>query len=236
MLFAYALLPNLSEGGDRNISLLSTIFLMPSLGNTSLSVAWTLIHEIIFYLVFLTFFISSKLFYGALVFWALLILIALKFPPELAWYNFLLRELNIEFMMGVFSVKAISWIQHKSVALFSILLGILLAGTAAYLLSTGHHHIFRLLFALGMALLIIGCVFLEQGNSFKWPSIFLILGNASFSIYLIHDPFLSISQRFFSKMDVSWPLALVFGIAAAVLAGVLYYFLVERKIGLGVVL
>ncbi|MEQ9021248.1 MAG: acyltransferase family protein, partial [Pseudomonadales bacterium] len=59
MFLSYVLFPALSEG-ERNIGIFPTFFLIPSEGRPALSVAWTLIHEIIFYAFFSVFFFMGK--------------------------------------------------------------------------------------------------------------------------------------------------------------------------------
>lgn len=56
LLIAYTLMPNLSHS-DREISILSSLFLVPTQGSPALSVSWTLMHELLFYILFLCFFL-----------------------------------------------------------------------------------------------------------------------------------------------------------------------------------
>ena len=57
-----------------------------------------------------------------------------------------------------------------------------------------------------------------------------MLGNASFSIYLVHNPFLSLSQRLFAHFEFAYLPALLAGSLMASLAGLIYYFTYERVI------
>lgn len=86
----------------------------------------------------------------------------------------------------------------------------------------------RLFFVLGLALVIIGFAFYERITSLAWPAALLLLGNASFSIYLIHNPLLSVTQRLAAQLQFDVVTALVMGIALSLLAGFAYYRLVER--------
>lgn len=228
MLLAYHFLPNFSEGVDKNISLLSTFFLLPSNGHSSLSVAWTLIHEILFYFMFLSFFKSERFFFCIIFFWVILIILS-QFFELLPWVSIVLSKFNLEFIFGVISVKAIFYLKSKEMAYASILLGVLFAFFSASLLDNGSMNL-RLLFSLGMAFIIIGVVYLEISSPLNFPIIFMIFGNASFSIYLIHNPFLSLTQRVLSSLSVSWFIALALGIILSVSIGVLYYFVVEKNL------
>jgi peptidoglycan/LPS O-acetylase OafA/YrhL len=54
------------------------------------------------------------------------------------------------------------------------------------------------------------------------------MGNASYSIYLVHNPLLSVTQRLADRLALGWLAALVFGVVISVLAGLAYYRLIER--------
>ncbi len=56
----YATMPGFSASGGREYSLLSSLLLLPADGPPALSVAWTLVHELMFYAVFLLFFVSRR--------------------------------------------------------------------------------------------------------------------------------------------------------------------------------
>ena len=82
MLLSYRIFPSLSQG-DRDISVVKSIFLLPVPGFTALAVARTLVYEIFFYTVFITFFFSTRLFYGLLLLWALMIGVAGRSMPAI---------------------------------------------------------------------------------------------------------------------------------------------------------
>lgn len=83
----YFVFPSMSES-SREISLVSSILLLPAEGKPVLSVAWTLIHELIFYSVFLLYFISSKIFYVFLTMWLLMIVAFQFINIESGWYSY----------------------------------------------------------------------------------------------------------------------------------------------------
>jgi peptidoglycan/LPS O-acetylase OafA/YrhL len=58
----------------------------------------------------------------------------------------------------------------------------------------------------------------------------VLLGDASYSIYLIHNPLLSITSRIAGKFHnfASWGLGMLVGVAASVVIGVLYHLFLER--------
>lgn len=69
MIALYAVMPGFSASGGRDFSLVSSLLLLPANQPPALTVAWTLVHEIQFYAVFLLFFISGRLLTVFLVLW-----------------------------------------------------------------------------------------------------------------------------------------------------------------------
>jgi len=62
MLGLYAALPGLSASGGREFSYVSSVLLLPADLPPALSVAWTLVHELMFYAVFMLWFVSRRAF------------------------------------------------------------------------------------------------------------------------------------------------------------------------------
>ncbi len=69
MIALYAALPGFSASGEREFSWVSSLFLLPADQPPALSVAWTLVHEMQFYTVFLLFFLSRRLLVAGLLLW-----------------------------------------------------------------------------------------------------------------------------------------------------------------------
>jgi hypothetical protein len=228
LLVLYAAMPGFSDAGGRDYSLLSSLLLVPADLPPALSVAWTLVHEIQFYAVFLLFYLSRRFFLGFLFFWALAILLSnLTFTPT-GWSRYPLSLLNIEFMFGVLA----AWVVKRSSSEISpstcLAAGTAVSLGALILMNPGSTPFLRLVLALGLTLLVVGFAFLERSRTLAWPALLMILGNASYSIYLIHNPLLSITQRLAGKLEFGWLIALGFGVVMATLAGLAYYKLFER--------
>lgn len=102
MVALYTLLPGVSASGGREYSLLSSLLLLPADKPPALSVAWTLIHELMFYIVFLTYFFSRRALFFTLFLWACAILFAEIFHVGVVgWCKYLFSVVNLEFMLGV---------------------------------------------------------------------------------------------------------------------------------------
>ena len=86
------------------------------------------------------------------------------------------------------------------------------------------------MFALGLGLLMLGFAMHERQRPMAWPALMLALGNASYSIYLVHNPLLSLTQRLAGKFELNWVFGLLLGMCISVLCGYLYFQLVERPV------
>ena len=76
----------------------------------------------------------------------------------------------------------------------------------------------------------LGLALRERAQPIAWPALLLALGNASYSVYLLHSPLLSMTQRVAGKLAMGWPLGLLAGVVVSVGCGYLYYLAVERPV------
>lgn len=222
----YYMMPGLSESGGREFSLLSSLFLLPADNPPALNVAWTLVHELLFYFVFLTFFLSGKLFAITLLLWGGGILFANIFESSTGWLRYPLSSLNVDFMMGVLSAWYVRSCDPKLNPRVFIIAGLVLS--SGILMMIADSQVFQLVFAFGLALIIVGYALIERSASLVWPSMLLLIGNDSYSIYLIHAPLLSVTQRWVGKFDINSAVGMFFGVAVSLLIGITYFSLVER--------
>lgn len=230
LLGLYAALPALSASGGREFSVLSSVLLLPADRPPALSVAWTLVHELMFYGVFMLWFVSRRAFWGGVAVWAAAIALTYAAGGATGWLRYPLGMLNVEFMLGVLAAVA-----YRR-GLLAQQAGMLIAGggslacamlVALYAELVGGEA--RLALALGLGVLMLGLAMRERRQSIAWPGLLLALGNASYSIYLVHNPLLSATQRVAGKVGLGWPVGLMAGVVVSVGCGYLYYVAVERR-------
>jgi|CXWL01.1.fsa_nt_gi peptidoglycan/LPS O-acetylase OafA/YrhL len=227
MLLLYAALPGFSESGGRDYSLLSSLFLLPADLPPALSVAWTLVHEIQFYAIFLLFYLSGRLLISFLLLWASVILFAnLTFVPS-GWASYPLSLMNIEFMFGVLAAWIVKGSKLRIPPSIWMAAGTALSLAMLAYMQPNNLPSTRLVFAFGLALVVVGFALLERNQILPWPTILLLLGNASYSIYLIHNPLLSLTQRLAGRFEFDWLMALMGGVVISILVGLIYYKLIE---------
>lgn len=229
LLGLYAVLPNQSASGGREFSYLSSVLLIPAEEPPALSVAWTLVHELMFYVLFTLWFVSRRAFWSALVAWIIAIVVAQAMGGATGWLRYPLSLLNVEFMLGVFAAMAYGQGRFRSHARTMVAGGGMLA---CVMLAAFHQGLTspaaRLALAFGLGVMMLGLANRERQRSIPWPPLLLALGNASYSIYLFHNPLLSLTQRVAGRGDMSWPAGLFWGVTASAVCGYLYFLWIEH--------
>jgi exopolysaccharide production protein ExoZ len=223
MLLLYAALPGVSQGDRSSVSVVSSLTLMPSNLPPALSVAWTLVHEMLFYALFSVLFLSRRLLLVLLILWSAGIAVTAASGVELSRLaGYFLSPLNLCFVLGV----AVSWATRKGVgnrlALLVGVAGFLMVGSQAVSAESPN----RVLVALGFA----GLVAAARA---PWPMavspgrFLLLLGAASYSIYLVQNIAISVLVRLARR--VGDPVTcLVLVALGGLLLGILYHLLYEK--------
>lgn len=197
----------------------------------ALSVAWTLIHEVMFYMIFCLFFISNRLFIFFVVGWVLAIcgtawLVGeADFSPFLA---LLLSPINLEFVFGIGVAYLARGVSNRFASILIFLGGFIFV----LLLLWPFAMECRVLFGLPFSALVLGAVLLERQGKLGLPRWMVLMGDASYSIYLIHNPLVSLTSRLVGRLHgfASWGLGLLVGVAASVVVGVLYHLFIEKPL------
>jgi peptidoglycan/LPS O-acetylase OafA/YrhL len=214
MALLYTLVPQFSAG-DRSWSWLPTLTLLPVKAETALSVAWTLKHEIFFYALFAALYFSGRLAMG-LVLWTVAIVAAWA----VGFSIIPLALINLEFVFGILVAVAVGrgmggrWWYLAAVASFSLWFAL------------GADRALSPIVGLAFAFAILPTVRLEREGRFTVPSWLLLLGAASYAIYLAHGLAISVVAR----LAPSVPMILVVGSLASIAAGLAYYWLIERPL------
>lgn len=236
MSIVYYLLPGFSNG-NREISQLTSLTLIPY-GNPALSVAWTLSFELCFYLLFSFSFFSKRTWNCFVFLWFLGIIIFnyYAFSSLLFLKNSLFRIVispyNFEFILGfVFALLVVQKIRLPIIPVFSVLL---LALMSFFYCIFTHLKLFafdvNLLFAI-VAFLSIFIVTSVRNFKINKESVLMLVGNATYSIYIIHNPLQMILTRFFPKINsiVSVIVALVLALIFSCVLGFGYYLVFKKK-------
>lgn len=222
---AYTLLPALSDSG-RSWSWLSTLTLIPTEAPPALSVAWTLQHELVFYLIYATLFFTSQISSG-LALWGLAIILGpIWLAPELPVLKIALAPIDLEFIAGV-AAASFFLSKHKTSTAWSVSLSSLFLFAFLVL---GADRDESALIGLSIASLLPCLCRFEEAGRFFVPSWLVFGGAASYAIYLTHNPLLSLTSRAFGLLGSEWLIAIIASVIVCTFVGVLYYATFERPI------
>jgi exopolysaccharide production protein ExoZ len=196
----------------------TSLTLAPVRPGPALSVAWTLQHEVLFYTVFGLLYFGRVLFAG-LAIWAGAIIAAAALDID---GGIPLALINLEFVMGIGSAILASrrWGPNWLWLLATVPFGIWIV------LGAEKEH--SILVGATFALLILPIVRLETAGRFSVPNWLVYLGGASYAIYLIHNPLLSVIARV--GADLGTVPLFILGVIASTAAGSAYYTVVEKRL------
>ncbi|MBC7800268.1 MAG: acyltransferase [Gemmatimonadaceae bacterium] len=232
----YFTVPSFGDGTAQDAgTVVDSVLLIHIFGTREiLTVSWTLFHEIAFYGVF-ALLIVNRLF-GGLVMGAWLVSSAVWavmpsiIPPGIATY---LSPLNLLFGMGMGAAWVIGRMRPPLPWALTCAGTVLFLGAGAEeawgdLLARGP---LAILYGIGSSLIVVGAVELERAGKVRVPRALVFLGNASYSVYLVHFVALSMLAKaaVWAVGYVAIPHALIFLflVAGSVTAGVVYHVLVE---------
>ncbi len=201
-----------------------------------LAQAWTLFHEVLFYAMFSLLILNRTLGLWALGLWFSAVALSLHYPAS-SQQDFaatLLSGYNLNFLLGM-AACLLTRRHVLSHAWFAVIAGLgLLACTHALELSLPRFELVPLLYAVAFAVLISGIAALERLDAWRPPLVLAFVGNASYSIYLLHEHTEHYALRALNKFGVLHHLSphVVFWLVLAVtiLVGCLAYAAIERPL------
>jgi len=233
LITAYLAFPAVSAA-DRDWGWLASLFLLPTPQPPALSIAWTLQHEMVFYLLFAALFFSGNLVLGCAA-WALAIIaINLAVMPGDAglWapLKFPFALINLEFLFGMVAAHLAMRPGPRPRVLGSWVLLCLGLATLAVFIVIGTPRELSAIFGLAIALVLVPVVRLEARGALKAGPWLMFLGGASYSLYLVNAPIVSITARAAARLPLldTWPGAVLFSIAVPTLVAALYHVVIER--------
>lgn len=227
----YSSVPSL--GAEKSWSLFTSVTLIAAQWPPApaLSAAWTLIHEVMFYAIFLLSYWTPR-FRWLIAAWVVLIAVTNYLPITLtgvnlptalqANLNVFLAPINIEFVAGMLAAVAV---RSLSLLWGRVVLLVGLTGLVGFFAIEG---ISRVWFGLAMAVVIVGLVRMEISGSVAAPRWLFFLGNASYAIYLIHGPVISIASGMLARFALPWFANMVLCATLGLGGGVLYHLLLEK--------
>jgi exopolysaccharide production protein ExoZ len=205
---------------------LSTIFLVPSDQGPALSVAWTLQHELVFYLLFGVLYFSRFLKTGLIAWGAVIVIYSVLDRAGNHALDIMFGRINIEFLFGVIlaiyireSERCPDWFWFACSAT-----------SCGVWIALGADRQFSVLIGLAVTLALIPIVRRDLAARYHFGHPALFLGAASYAIYLIHNPVLSVIGRAAHMTGANGYTAMTLGVIASILAGAAYHVAVDRPL------
>lgn len=225
----FFLVPGFGQGFEtRPDALLAAVTLFPDPRGYTLAVAWTLSYEIFFYLLFGIAILSPRLGVALIGLWALA---GLLLHGDGAWpLSFLAPPHALHFTLGISIARAL----RRGPVRFAAPLA--LAGLAAFLLAGRYETALgdpwaSWIYGAASGAMVAGVVSLDLRRKLRWPFPLVALGDASYSVYLVHYPALSAAGKALALLGLGAAPAGVRLLLLAVLAlaaGVAFHLVVER--------
>ncbi|WP_108223461.1 acyltransferase family protein [Cereibacter johrii] len=211
-------------------ALLRDYLLIPAPQGPLLSVAWTLKHEILFYLVFVLFILKREIGFAVFALWLAGTLSQSLAPFEAPLFATLFSPYNILFVMGVAAARLHRRLPESLVRPFLAIggAGFLLVGLSEQFLVLWPLPLRCLAYGLAAAA-VIAALARAQLSAPGWC---VFLGDASYAIYLVHLPVMNMVAVPLARTGLQGflPPAVLFVllVALAILAGALFHRTVER--------
>ena len=227
MLALYYFLPEVSQG-QREFSAFSSLTLLPQPDPPALSVAWTLVHEIIFYAIFSVVFVSRGLLVAIGMLWVAAISVSALWDqdPVAGWWYFL-NPINLCFFLGVgvFYLTQANAPSRERTILFIVIAAIIL------FVEVPSEQPNRPLLSLAFASLIVVSLS-DTARRFAPGKMIVFFGAASYAIYLVHDPLISVFVRIiqFSAPKINPIIAIGIISFSAVSMAILYHAGFEKPV------
>jgi peptidoglycan/LPS O-acetylase OafA/YrhL len=199
--------------------------------------AWTLVHELAFYLAFALFIVGGRVGIAVFALWMLACLIIFEYPsePNVSPWATYFSPLNLNFFVGMLAFYV--WTHGTPVIIKCAFAAGLALLAIVYVLERGGmpYSQLQIAYAVAFGLIIAGAAALESAG--QWPSnahLLNFIGDASYSIYLTHLAFLGLLAKGMIWLSGRVPLlpeliyAAVF--VSTIACGCLLHLFVERPL------
>ncbi|MCJ2064898.1 acyltransferase [Methylobacterium sp. J-088] len=234
--FLYFLFPNAGIPSQHDpVNFVFSFLLAPYTKPPIHSVAWTLVHEMIFYVIFGLLIRLGARAVWILPIWALGILAVYPVLDSLPFpLTVLLNPYNLEFLIGIGTALTLMHIRVRVPELVAVVGSIFFLSAMLFGAQLLDHQLAaRLVFGSAAALFILGIVERERSRGLAVPPFVLLLGAASYAIYLIHGLALSaVVHVTVLATGRTLPIVavLVLLVVAATLTGVVYHLVYEKPV------
>lgn len=142
---------------------------------------------------------------------------------------YLMRPINFEFVMGMCIAYLARKVPNRH-GMMIFLFGMVILVVLLQFVSDVDKY--RYFFGVPFSAFVLGGVLMERQKILWCPQLMVIVGNASYSIYLVHEPLLSLAGRLFGSMHKiqTWWLSMLVSVVFCITVGVLYHYIIEKPL------
>lgn len=234
--------PSWGVGYETNTDvIIKSFILFPQTHDPIVNVGWTLVHEIFFYIIFgLLIALKPKVSFSLIAVWVAGILansFGLLNLDNHFYLNFVFNNYNIEFLLGCFVgyITLNKNIHYNKTILMIGLIGVVL-GWYGLLEETLYRYdtVSMLVFGISFSLIVVSAASIDKNSNVKVPKILLLIGDASYSIYLTHFYVFVFLFKVITKLNSMNPfnnfitITVTFFIATCL--GILFHLLIEKPL------
>ena len=242
IMLAFFLIQQRQGDNSRMVDITASFLLLPQNQWPLLVVGWTLIHEIYFYLVFsLLLAFHERWLLPLMILWGGTTITGslLLFPNENPTIQLITNPLTLEFIAGGlvarfhYSGKAFAGRPFLIMALAWWLLGYGICVKLG-LAPESSHWLRVLIFGIPAAISVYALVAMEKNSRWQLPIWLVLIGDASYSVYLSHTLVFAAIWRIWGKFGVTGPwvngLAIVTMFVSSLVIGMVSFQLIERPL------
>ncbi|MDZ7897053.1 MAG: acyltransferase [Arcicella sp.] len=174
-------------------------------------VTWTLSYELFFYLIFALLIISKRLWVipaGILVISGYQVFqnyLVNGGGAELTYFNFIFSGYNFEFMLGFLIYQFYDKLKIDNIpSVFLLIFGLSIFIGFGYRVSDFDNYKRVLFFGFPSALIVLAMLNLEKNEAISIPKFWILLGDSSYSLYLIHFPIMLLMNKLPQILEYSF--------------------------------
>jgi peptidoglycan/LPS O-acetylase OafA/YrhL len=221
ILAVYAALPAIGAAHPVDpMGLIQSLALVGAPQSSILSVGWTLFHEILFYAVFALLIVNLRAGLAAFASWFALCLLF----PDAGYFS---ATINLLFAMGLAAAWAVRRyrIPGPLLLFWGGILVFLAVAVCERIVWQGEKAP-PLLYGIGATMSLVGAVALERTHGWRAPRPLTLLGDASYSLYLVHVLIVSATAKAILPLPKEAAFAVI--VCSSIAGGFIFHFLFER--------
>jgi peptidoglycan/LPS O-acetylase OafA/YrhL len=189
----------------------ASFMLLPQHGDALVNVTWSLKYEIFFYLLFALAILRQSLGLWLILLWQASVLAVYLSGRQLewSWASFYLRPIVLEFGLGLISAWIVinrarfALLDNRRFVTAMLVLGVTIFAAADLVQAYAPDALAALpdflVFGVSAALIVISLAVIDIQRRYTVPRLLVLLGGASYSIYLVHFSTISLLAAFLTR-------------------------------------